>query len=154
MERPLPPIYDYVIFGQPLMWTDETFFLDHTVVFQIEYLNIYMYSIVLNIVLDIYSIVPSTNVPLGIRLLAQGCLYNIIVKDGRKNHSHNYRKSFWKTCPSSQSLSMRNQKRPNEADIICCNKCFETLHLSIIRSAAHALLLRTTVTSELVPKKA
>ena len=68
-----------------------------------------IYSILINI-LDIYSIVPSRNVPLGIRLLAQGCLYNIIVKEGAVETTITIIwKPFSETC-HSHPLSMRNQK--------------------------------------------
>ena len=90
--------------------------------------------------LDIYSIVPSRNVPLGIGLLAQGRLYNIIVKDGRRNYNHNHMEtssenmSFFTFCVQEKS------EKTQLSRLISCNKCFGTLHLLIIRSVALAFI--------------
>ena len=66
--------------------------------------------------LDIYSIVPSRNVPLGIGLLAQGRLYNIIVKDGRRNYNHNHMETFFLNTSFASLVHEKSEatvQRPN-----------------------------------------
>ena len=73
-------------------------------------------------ILDIYSIVSSRNVPLGIGLLAQCCLYNIIVKDSCRSYNHNHMRTFYKLFPYKDKSTRRLWKDSTEQIREGCRK--------------------------------